>query len=154
MRVLKNGKRNTKYLVYTSLIRPVLEYGSVCWDPCREGQINALDRIQYKTTHFTNHTKDSDWETLAHGRTIARLGQLFKACSGERAWRAIRDRLRRAYYLSRVYHVGKNGDRKQRTDNGKYSSVNRTIKNWNQLPTEALGTFPCKPKILERELGK
>jgi hypothetical protein len=31
-----------------------------------------------------------------------------------------------------------------RTDIGKYSFVNRTIKNWNQLPAEALGNFPCK----------
>jgi len=44
-------------------------------------------------------------------------------------------------------------DRKQRTDIGKYSFVNRTIKNWNQLPTKTLGTFPCKPKIFG-ELGK
>ena len=29
----------------------------------------------------------------------------------------------------------------------KYSFLNRTIKNWNQLTAEALGTFPCKPKI-------
>jgi len=34
----------------------------------------------------------------------------------------------------------------------KYSFVNRTIKNWNQLPAEALGTCPCKPKILWKEL--
>jgi hypothetical protein len=27
-------------------------------------------------------------------------------------------------------------------DIGKYSFVNRTIKNWNQLPSVALGTFP------------
>ena len=26
MRVLKNGKGNTKHLAYTSLVRPVLEY--------------------------------------------------------------------------------------------------------------------------------
>jgi len=45
-------------------------------------------------------------------------------------------------------------DRKQRTDIGKYSFVNRTITNWNQLPAEALGTLACKPKFLERELGK
>jgi len=37
--------------------------------------------------------------------------------------------------------------RKQRTVIGKYSFVNRTIKKWNQLPAEALWTFPCKPKI-------
>ena len=41
-------------------------------------------------------------------------------------------------------------DRKQRTDIAKYSSVNKTIKNWNQLPVEALGIFPCKPKILRK----
>jgi hypothetical protein len=52
------------------------------------------------------------------------------------------------YYLSRVGHVGKNGDRKQRTDIGKYSFVNRIIKIWNQLPAEALGTFRCKHKML------
>jgi hypothetical protein len=39
-------------------------------------------------------------------------------------------------------------------DIGKYSFVNRTIKNWNQLPAEVLGTFPCNTKILETVLGK
>ena len=32
-------------------------------------------------------------------------------------------------------------------DTGKYSFVNRIIKNWNQLHTEALRTYPCEPKI-------
>jgi len=41
-----------------------LEYGSACWDPCREGQINALDRVQKKAAQFAHHTKDSDWEKL------------------------------------------------------------------------------------------
>jgi hypothetical protein len=84
--------------------------------------------------------------------SIARLCALFKEYSGERSWKAIGDRLRRAYCLSRVDHVRKSRDRKQRTDIGKYSFVNRTFKNWNQLPAEALGTFPCEPKILEWEL--
>jgi hypothetical protein len=68
MRVLKTGNRknrNTKRLAYMSLVHPVLEYGSACWDPCREGQINAVDQVQKKAAQFTNHTKDSDWETLA-----------------------------------------------------------------------------------------
>jgi len=102
MPVLKNGSRNTKHLAYTSLARPVLEYGSAWWDPCREGQINALDRVEKKAAQFTDHTKDSDRETLAQRRTIARLYALFKAYSGERAWKAIRHRLLRSYY--RVVH--------------------------------------------------
>jgi len=96
MRVLKKGNRNTKRLAYTSLVRSVLECGSACWAECREGQINALDRVQNKGAHFTNHTKHSDWETLAQRRTIARLCVLFKAYFGERAWKATRDRLLRA----------------------------------------------------------
>ena len=49
--------------------------------------------------------------------------------------------------MSRGDHVRKIRDRKQRTGTAKYSFVNRTIKNWNQLPAEALGTSLCKPKI-------
>jgi hypothetical protein len=35
-----------------------------------------------------------------------------------------------------------------------YSFVNGTIKNWNQLPAEALGAFPCKPKVLRNRVRK
>jgi len=79
---------------------------------------------------------------------------LFKASSGERAWKAIRGTLRRTYYFSRVEHVPKISDRKQRRDIGKYSFVNRTTKNWNQLPTETLRTFPCKPKVFRNRVRK
>ena len=100
---------------------------------------------QKKAAQFRNHMKDSDWETLAQHRTIACLCALFKAHSGEQAGKAIRDRLRRPYYLSRV---------DIRTDIRKYSFVNKTIKNWNELPAEALGTFPCKPIIFRKRVRK
>jgi len=153
-RVLTKGNRNTKILSYTSLLPPILEYGSACWDPCREGQINALDRLQKKAVKITNHMKDSDWETLDQRWTIACLCALFKTCTRKRTWKAIRDRFRRPYYLSRVDHLRKIRDRKQRTDIGKYSFVNRTIKNWNQLPAKALGLSLVNLRFLETELGK
>jgi hypothetical protein len=84
--------------------------------------------IYLKAAQFTNCTKDADWETLTQHRTITYWCALFKAYSGEWAWKAIHDRLRRPYYLSRVDHVRKIMDRKQRTDIGKYSFVNRTKK--------------------------
>jgi hypothetical protein len=34
--------------------------------------------------------------------------------------------------------------RKQRTDVGKYSFLNRTIKSWKQLSASLLASFPCK----------
>jgi len=102
-------------------------------DPCTEGKINTLVRVQKKAVQFTNYKKDSGWETLAQRRAIARLCAIFKACTGEWAWKVTHDRMRKPYYLSRVDHVRKIMDRKQRTDIGKYSIVNRTIKNWNQF---------------------
>ena len=61
--------------------------------------------------------------------------------------------MRMAYCLGRVDHVRKVRNTKPRKDIGKYSFANTTIKNWNQLPAEALGTSACKRKIF-RELGK
>jgi hypothetical protein len=84
MRVHKKELRNTKYLSYMSLVCPNLEYDIACWDQCR-GQINALDRVQQNVVQFTVHIKESDGETVAERRTIARLCALLKAFCGERA---------------------------------------------------------------------
>jgi hypothetical protein len=68
----------------------------VCWDPWREGQINALDRVQKKADKFArghNHRNASDWESLAQRRKIVRICAFFKACTGEGAWKAIGERL-------------------------------------------------------------
>jgi hypothetical protein len=100
-------KWDTKSLAYTSLVRPVLENGTACCNPCREGEVNASDRVQKKAAQFTNHTKESDWENLAQHRMIACLFALFKAYSRECVWKAIRDRLQRPYYLSRTDHLQK-----------------------------------------------
>jgi hypothetical protein len=74
-----------------SLIRPILEYGAACWNPYREGQISALDRVQKKADKFVHHTNSPIWEDLASRRKLSRIYALFKACSGERSWKAIDD---------------------------------------------------------------
>jgi len=53
-----------------------------------------------------------------------------------------------------VDHVQKIRDRKQGMDIGKYSFVNRTIKNWNQIPVEALGLSLVNLRFLETGLRK
>jgi len=93
---------STKPLAYTTLVCPIFEYGSACWDPYREGQIHALDRVQKKAAKFTYHTNESNWETLSQRRMISRICALFKAYSGERAWKTIGDRLQRPNCLSRA----------------------------------------------------
>jgi len=67
MRILKKGNNNnnTKRLAYTALVRPILGYGAVCWDPYREVQGSALNRVQTRATKFANNINESGWETLA-----------------------------------------------------------------------------------------
>jgi len=91
-------------LAYTSLGRPNLEYGAACWDPFREGQINALDRVHKKAAKFANLTNDSNWEKLAQRRKIVRICARCKEHTGEPAWKAVGDRLQRPYYLSWADH--------------------------------------------------
>ena len=57
MRILKKGNSNTRSLAYRSLVRPILEYGGACWDPYREGQIKALDRVQKRAARFAQNAK-------------------------------------------------------------------------------------------------
>jgi hypothetical protein len=82
------------------------------------------------------------------------LCALFKGYTGERAWKAIGDRLEKSCYLSRVDHNRKIRSRKQKTDVGKYSFVNRTIQLWNQLPEDVLGTLSCKPSNFRKRFRK
>jgi len=126
----------------------------VCWDPYREGQIRELDRVQKKAVKFSHHTKSPTWETLASRRKIARLCALYKAYGGQRAWKAIGDRLERPHYLSRADHNLNIRNRRQRTDIGKYSFVNRTIQHWNQLPAEVLEPLPATQPLSEKGLGR
>ena len=79
----QKGNKNTKSLAYTSLVRTILEYGEASWDPYRECQISALDRVQNKAAKFVHHSGGSDWESLAQRRKIARMCALYKAYTGD-----------------------------------------------------------------------
>jgi len=154
MRIVKKGNKNAKSLAYTSLVRPILEYGAACWDPCRECQISALDRAQNKAAKFARHSGGSEWESLAQCRKIARMCALYKAYTGDGAWKAIGVRLHAPSYLSRVDHYWKIRARKQRTDIGKYYFVNRSITDWNKLHEGAIGTSHGKTHIFKTRVGK
>jgi len=112
--------------------------------PIHRRSESALNRVQTRAAKFANNINESGWETLAQRRLIARICALYKAYTGRRSWKAIGDRFLKSYYLSTEDHNRKIRTRKQRTDVGKYSFVNRTIKSWNQLPAGLLASFPCK----------
>jgi hypothetical protein len=74
--------------------------------------------------------------------------------TGERAWKTIGDRLQALSYLSTVDHHWKIRARKQRADIGKYSFVNRSITDLNQLPERAIGTSHGKSHIFKTRVRK
>jgi hypothetical protein len=127
LRIVKRGNKNTESLAYTSLVRPILEYGAAFWDPYRECQISALDLVQNKAAEFAHHTGCPVWEPLAKRIKTARMCALYKAYSGERVWKDIGNRLQAPYYRSRVDRCWKIRSRKIRTDVGKFSFLYRTI---------------------------
>jgi len=112
MFILKKGNNNTKRLVCTALVRPKLEYGAVCWDPHREGQVSSLNRVQKRAVKFPNNINESGWDTLAQLRLMARICALLNTYTGRRAWKAIGDRLLKPCYLIREDHNWKNRTRK------------------------------------------
>ena len=153
MRIVKKGNKNTKSLAYTSLVRPILEYGAAFWDPYRECQIRALDRIQNKAAKYAHHSGGSDWESSAQRRKIARMCELYKAYTGNRAWMAIEDRLQVPSYLSRIDHHWKIRARKQRSHR-EILLWNRSITDWNQLPEWAIGFYHGKTSIFKTRVRK
>jgi hypothetical protein len=127
-------------------------YGLTVLTICRRH--SKLLRKPEEFAKFTHHRNESKWETLTESRKIAHLCGLFKAYTGERAWNAIGDRLQTPCYVSRVDHGKKMRIRKQRTNIGKYSFVNRTIQLWNQLPEDALGALSCIPSSFRKRIRK
>jgi hypothetical protein len=67
---------------------------------------------------------------------------------------AIGDRLEAPSYLSRVDRYWKIRVRKQRTDIGKYSFVNRSITDWAQLSEAAIVTSHGKTHIFKTRVRK
>jgi hypothetical protein len=79
---------------------------------------------------------------------------LYKAYTGERAWKTIWVRLQAPSYLSRVDHPWKIRATKKITDIGKYSFVNRSITDWKQLSERAIGISHGKTHIFKTSVRK
>jgi hypothetical protein len=147
------GNSNTELLAYTALVRPILEYGAVCWDHNKEGHVGALERLQKGAAKFAN-TDETGRETSVERSMVARLCALYMAYTRGRAWKAIGHRRSRPSYLSRVHHNRKIGLESKEQIIGKYSFINRTITNWNKLPADLLESFLCNLKNFRKWVKK
>ena len=85
----KGTKPDTRNQIYTSLVRPVLEYGSLLWDPYQHVRIQQIEAVQNKAARYVHQDwqrtssvtamKDSlGWLPLQNRRLVNRLTFMHK----------------------------------------------------------------------------
>ena len=73
-----------KTRTYESLIRPILEYSGVVWDPHTAQDVNRLEMVQRRYARYTSRDygrtmlKTLGWEPLAERRVKARITMMYR----------------------------------------------------------------------------
>jgi hypothetical protein len=104
--------------------------------------------MQNKAVKCSHNRSDSNRETLAQRRKIARICAPFKAFTGG-VWKDIGDRLQRLCSLNIVDHDRKIRNGKQRTNIRKYSIVN-DLTALEPNTCKCFGTISCKPSNIRK----
>ena len=94
-RNLQNCPKQTRLTAYTSLVRSLLEYGAIIWDPYTQKENDKLEKIQRQAARFitrdyrsrdpgcvTNMLSDLNLPTLQSRRRNLRLTFMFKIVTG------------------------------------------------------------------------
>ena len=55
---------STLLVLYKCLVRPVLEYCSILWDPSSKNTINSIESVQYLALKIVSKSWNSDYESL------------------------------------------------------------------------------------------
>jgi len=142
-RNLRSASEHTKTVAYQTLVRPLVEYASVVWDPHYVTQIKKLEMVQrsaarfvcnryHNTSSVTSMLEYLNWQSLERRRQIARLCFMYKIVNG------LIDIPRDIYFFSTIrstkphtfqtYHC--------QTNYYKFSFFPYTIVDWNKLPGE------------------
>ena len=158
-RNLRRCPRMTKVLSHTTLVRPRLEYSCSVWDPYKQGEIDALEMVNRRAARLvynkswrqqgvspTALLEELGWHTLEERRRQQRLAMLYRI---ENHLIAVQStRLQRPARQTRG-HQHKYQVIATTHDIVKFSFFQRTIRDWNSLPSETvaaptLGTFKQK----------
>ena len=89
-RIKRMVPRSCLETLYTSMIRPVLEYACIIFDNCTLQQSKMLERVQreaaivctgaYRRTHHDTLLRELGWPTLADRRLCQKLCLFYKMC--------------------------------------------------------------------------
>ncbi len=89
MKLLKfKLKRSTLNQIYTSYMRPIIEYASIVWDSCTIYEQESLEKLQYeaarvvtgltRSVSIANLLQEIGWVSLKNRRNIQKLVIVYK----------------------------------------------------------------------------
>ena len=159
-RNLKASPEKLKELAYFSLVRSVLEYGCVVWDPHLVKDISEVEMVQRRGARFvkgkyrwddgsvTEMINALGWTSLANRRRDLRLTLMYKVVNSLVAVPADdlltpADTRTRAHNNKKFKHISAN------TANYKNSYFPRTVRDWEELDVN-LTTSPTLTSFKER----
>ena len=140
--------RKSLEIIYTSFIRPILEYADVVWDNCTQYEKQELEKVQHEAARIVSGCtrlvsirllyNEVGWESLETRRTKHKLVLFFKMSKGFCP-----------HYLSQLapQSVGERSSRVLRNSSDVVGIASRTsfyqnsflpsvINSWNSLPLE------------------
>ena len=148
-RNLHSCPQNVRAQVYTTLIRPVIEYASTVWDPHQIELIQQIQQVQHQAARFatgnyysmdpgcvTNMLNKLQWEPLQHRREKSKVIMLYKIIHQE-VEIPIQDLLVTNTRVTRGTQANNIRKISTRVDVYKFSFVPSTVTAWNRLPSEA-----------------
>ena len=76
-RNIRTCPRKTKHLAYTTLVRPILEYASIIWDPHTVSNIHKLETVQRRSARHImhNHSRHASVTTMLQHLDLPTLQQ-------------------------------------------------------------------------------
>lgn len=144
-RTLAQSPRDTKLLLYKTLIRPILEYASVVWYPYKQCDLKILDSVQRKAIRFIcrNYSHNFSPTQALQSLNIVPLHSRYRIESLKLLYTVINSSpsITGGNYISfmeetctRSSHILNIKPLFARTNTFKLSFFPRTIDLWNSLP--------------------
>ena len=142
----KGTKSDTRNQIYTSLVRPVLEHGSLVWDPYQQVRIQQIEAVQNKAARYVHQDwqrtssvramKEAliGWLPLQNRRLVNRLTFMHNTIHGQHGY-MLPLYVNQPIRQNRTHHKYTYNLIRPQTDGYLYSYLPKTIKAWNSLPS-------------------
>jgi hypothetical protein len=142
--------------LYTSFVRPLLEYGVAAWSPYMIGDIDTIEKVQRRATKIPSETRNLDYEqrlkvfnlqTLENRRVRGDLIQQYKLNNGLEKINWVNDQIKTPSLSAEGPansirgHSQRILSEQTRVNCRRNFYKNRVVRHWNKLENEIIN---CK----------